>query len=143
MHVSMHFCGGHVHRTRPSPARRFSSLPARSSSCSEPLVSVFSLPELFSSHSNPPNNFCANSCNFQALTCCLFFFLQTGVLPTFSPPVDCAPKPNCRGRVPRRPDWLAPLVASDLVTLCGDLRSSSPLARCLRVSSRVHRRATT
>ena len=139
MHVSMHFCDGRVHRTRPSTDRRFSSLPACSSSCSQVLVSVFSLPELFSPHSIASTKFCARFCNFLGTYLLLSSSSITVVLPSFTPPVDCAPKPSCRGRVPRRPGWLVPLAAGGLVTLCSDLRSASPLVRCLRASSRVQR----
>ena len=48
-----------------------------------------------------------------------------------------APKPICRGRVPRRPDSLAPLAAVAWITLCGDPWDASTDLRCLRASLQV------
>ena len=64
----------------------------------------------------------------------LFFFLPTGVFLTCSPSVVCAPKPACRGRVPGRPDTLAPLGVVDSVTPFEDLRDASTFFKLLQAS---------
>ena len=99
------------HCTLPSAHRRCRHVPICSPLCSYALgvMIVLSAPPV--PHSSTSNNFCAQFCKFRALTWLLVLLPNTGVFLTCLPSVTCAPKPNCRGRVPGRPDSLAPLAA--------------------------------
>ena len=85
------------------------------------------------------HTFCANFCKVLALTCCSFFLPNTGVFLSSCPSEVCAPKPDCRGRVPRCPHPLAPLGVVDSVT---PLVTFWMVRRCFSTSEVPHKTVT-